>query len=291
MSDTGFKAYCEKPAVQHFVVENAMKLMISGKGGAGKSTIAALLAKQCAHIGNRVIVVDADVSAVLGPHRFLGIDIPQDLIGYFDGAKAVRERLKALRQTEGSSSTPLLGTWLYDTIPEGYRSIRNSIQLVAIGKLRDTTVSCKSPWMSLARQFILGMTLTEKDRMIVDAGAGIDHFGRGIDSVCDANLMVVDPSHESIRLAERALEMADSLNVPLYFVLNRTNARTSQILRKVLADTQRIIGEFAQDPVLLCAGLEGKELPDEYLAAAEVLENLTAFMKPPEPVCASASTV
>jgi CO dehydrogenase maturation factor len=268
-----------------------MKLMISGKGGAGKSTVAALLAKQCAHMGQRVVVVDADVSTVLGPHRLLGIDIPQDLIGYFDGAKAVRERLKVLRQTEGSSNTPLLGTWTYDTIPDGYRSIRNSIQLVAVGKLRDTTVSCKSPWMSLARQFIFGLILTEKDRMILDAGAGIDHFGRGIDSVCDANLMVVDPSHESIRLAERALEMADSLNVPLCFVLNRTNTRTSHILRKALADTRRIIGEFAQDPALLRAGLEGRELPDEHAAAAEVWENLTTLMKSQEPARATSSTV
>ena len=256
-----------------------MKLMISGKGGAGKSTIASLLAKQYAHMGKRVVVVDADVSTVLGPHRLLGIDIPRDLIGYFDGAKAVRERLKALRKEENPpEDKPLLGAWTYETIPERYHSVKNGIQLIVIGKLRDTTVSCKSPWMGLARQFILGITLSKDDRVIVDAEAGIEHFGRGIDAVCDVTLMVVDPSHESIRLAERAMNMADSVKIPLYFILNKTNENTSKLLRKTLGDEKKIIGEFFQDSKLLIAGLEGKELPDEYTAAGEVLKNLENMM-------------
>jgi CO dehydrogenase maturation factor len=257
-----------------------MKLMISGKGGSGKSTIAALLAKQYAHMGKRIVVVDADVSTVLGPHRLLGTDIPRDLIGYFNGAKAVRERLKARRQEENfPEDKPLFGGWTYETIPERYYSARNGIQLVVIGKLRDATVSCKSPWMGLAKQFILGITPSEDDRVIIDAEAGIEHFGRGIDTVCDVNLMVVDPSHESIRLAERALEMADSVKIPLFFILNKTNEHTSGLLRRTLGDEKKIMGEFVQEPELLLAGLEGRELPDKHAAAGEVLKYLETMMR------------
>ena len=270
---------------------NAMKLMISGKGGSGKSTVAAILAKQYARMGKRVVVLDADVSTVLGPHRLLGIGFPKDLIGHFDGPKAVKEKLKQLRQTAESPDTPPLGAWTYETIPEQYRSLKSNITFVAVGKFRDATVSCKSPWMSLVRQFILGMTLAENDQLIIDAGAGIDHFGKGIDSACDANLMVVDPSHESIRLAERAMEMADSLQVPLYFLLNKTSPHISQLLWKVLGDKDRIIGEFPLGPELLRAGLEGKELPDDYPAAVKVLDNLAAERKLPEPPIAAAAPI
>lgn len=256
-----------------------MKLMICGKGGAGKSTIAALLAKQYVHDGKRVVVVDTDVSSVLGPHRLLGTDAPPDLIGYFNGAKAVKETIKTREKDEPSPATPVLGTWTFDTLPEKYCSIQNGMQLVTIGKIRDTTTGCKSPWTGLARQFILGLTPGENDRVIVDAEAGIEHFGRGIDAACDAVLVVVDPSHESIRLAERASGMADVVNVPLYFVLNKTNANTSLFLRKIIPDKNRIIGEFFQDPELLRAGLEGRALPDNYPAASAVLETIESYQK------------
>jgi len=257
-----------------------MKLMISGKGGSGKSTITALLAKQYVHDGKRVVVVDTDVSTVLGPHRLLGTDIPQDMIGYFNGEQALRARLKVIKQAAIPPDTPTLGTWTYDSIPKEYSSIKNGIQLVTIGKLRDTTVACKSPWMALSRQFILGMTLSEHDRVVVDAEAGIEHFGRGIDSVCDANLMVIDPSHESIRLAERASAMADSVDIPLFFVLNKTNTNTSRFLRKIIADNSRIIGEVPHDPEILRAGFTGQALPEGYPAARAILETLTARQGP-----------
>lgn len=251
-----------------------MKLMISGKGGSGKSTVAALLAQQYAGTKKQVVVVDADVSTVLGPHCLLGMAVPPDLIGYFNGEKAVREKLKALRQTDIPQDTPILGTWTYDTLPAGYYSVKDGIRLVTIGKLRDASISCKSPWMGLARQFILGLSLSENDRLVVDAEAGIGHFGRGIDSVCDANLMVVDPTYESIQLAQRASEMAVSVQVPLYFVLNKTTAHTSLTLRQVLTDKNRIIGEIPHDPVLLGAGLAGRALPDRYLPAAAIIKEL-----------------
>ncbi|WP_292368053.1 P-loop NTPase [Methanoregula sp. UBA64] len=258
-----------------------MKLMISGKGGSGKSTVAALLAKNYAKDKKRVVVVDADVSTVLGPHRLLGTDIPDDLIGYFNGENVVREKLKALRHAGRPENVPNLGTWTYDTIPAGYGSVKNGIQLVTIGKLRDTTVSCKSPWMGLARQFILGMQLTENERLIVDTEAGIEHFGRGIDSVCDANLMVVDPTYESSQLAERAAEMAGNVKIPLYFVLNKTNENTSRTIRHVITDKSRIIGEIPQDPVLLGAGLGGRALPENYPLTGAVIKTLEEKVRGP----------
>jgi CO dehydrogenase maturation factor len=254
-----------------------MKLMVCGKGGCGKSTVAALLAKQYAYTGKRVVVVDAEVSTVLGPHRLLGTGVPPDLIGYFNGEQSVRAKMKSLRQTDEPPDTPLLGTWTYESIPQDFCSEKDGIKLVTIGKIRDTSVACKSPWMALARQFILGLSLAKNDRAIVDAEAGIEHFGRGIDAACDVILMVVDPSHESVRLAERVSGMADSVNVPLYYVLNKTHTNTSLFLRKVIPAKNRILGEFPHDPEILRAGTEGRALPGGYPAAAAVLDNLASL--------------
>jgi CO dehydrogenase maturation factor len=258
-----------------------MKLMVCGKGGSGKSTVAAFLARQYAAEGKRVIVVDAEVSTVLGPHRLLGTGVPPDLIGYFNGEKSVREKMKSLRQAAVLPDMPLLGAWTYDSIPKEFCAEKDRVKLVTVGKIRDTTVACKSPWMALARQFILGLDLDPNDRVIVDAEAGIEHFGRGIDAACDVVLMVVDPSHESILLAQRASGMAEAVNVPLYFVLNKTNANTSLFLRRIIPAGNRIVGEFPHDLEILRAGFEGRALPGGNPAAAAILETLAVMQGSP----------
>ncbi|MHC4695062.1 MAG: nucleotide-binding protein, partial [Planctomycetota bacterium] len=43
-----------------------MKLAISGKGGVGKTTFAALLSRSLSEAGKRVLAIDADPDANLG---------------------------------------------------------------------------------------------------------------------------------------------------------------------------------------------------------------------------------
>jgi len=251
-----------------------MKLLICGKGGSGKSTITALIARQYAAEGKRVIVVDTDVSNT-GLHRILGTGVPPDLSGYFGGRKCMMDIMKTSREENLPQDKPLLGTWTYDSLPKNYSSIKDNIQLVTIGKLRDTSEGCTCPISALARQFILGLILTENDRVIVDTEAGIEHFGRGIDTLCDASIMVVEPSYESMCMVEKISEMAASVEVPLFFILNKTDAETSPALREKIPDKNRIIGEFYLDPTLTEAGLEGRTFPSGYAAAAAVIENVT----------------
>jgi len=55
-----------------------MKLIVCGKGGSGKSVISALLAKDLAKRGYKVLVIDNDESN-FGLHHLLGMEIPEDL--------------------------------------------------------------------------------------------------------------------------------------------------------------------------------------------------------------------
>ena len=52
-----------------------MKLILCGKGGCGKSTVSALLARACEQRGMNVLVVDADESN-FGLHKQLGLPLP-----------------------------------------------------------------------------------------------------------------------------------------------------------------------------------------------------------------------
>ena len=77
-----------------------MKILICGKGGCGKSTTVALLAKEMAVRKIKVLVIDSDESNI-GLHSRLGMQKPEDFMNYFGGKKVLFEKW-ALRQDRAS---------------------------------------------------------------------------------------------------------------------------------------------------------------------------------------------
>lgn len=271
-----------------------MKVIICGKGGSGKSTITALLARHYASEGRRVLVVDTDMSNV-GLHRILGTGAPPDLTGHF-GGKGGRRRDnpqmphpsqlpgQAPVRRSGPPPPPAPGTWTYDKIPEGYSAEKDGIKLVSIGKITDAYQFGKGYWTGMARRFLGGLALEGSDIALIDAEAGVEHLDRGLAKECELVLMVAEPSLASIDMALTVSLMLEQEGVPLYFVLNKTDAETSSIVRNSLAtSSDRIIGEFPKAPVILEAGLEGRAFPAGYPAAAALaqrMEQLRAMATP-----------
>jgi CO dehydrogenase maturation factor len=249
-----------------------MKLVVCGKGGCGKSTIVALLAQQYAQSGKRVLVVDTDESNA-GLHRLLGTEAPKDLMDFVGGKKNMMAAFREAR--ENNTPSPIENTKTIDSIPAEFISGNDGIRLVAIGKIHQAGEGCACPMGALAKQFLAGLELSANDMVIIDTEAGIEHFGRGIDKVCNAILMVIDPSYESLNLAKMVADMAATIGVPLYYVLNKTDSMTGQTLRNTIQDKSRIIGEFSQDSTILAAGLEGRQMPVDYPAVTEVMKTLS----------------
>ncbi|WP_048151424.1 ATP-binding protein [Methanolacinia paynteri] len=246
-----------------------MKAIICGKGGSGKSTITTLLARYYSENGHRVLVVDTDESNA-SLNRILGMESPKDLMGYFGGKKGMMEGFRKAR--EGGEPPKL--NWTFDDIPKDYISQKDSIGLVAIGKIHEAGEGCACPMGILSKRFISELKLSDKDIVIVDTEAGIEHFGRGIDQMCDAILMIIDPSYESLHLSKEVARMAEKIDVPVYYILNKIDQETSSYLRNSIDNKEAIIAEFSNDPSLLVSGLEGKELPGDYPGIFEITEKI-----------------
>ena len=180
-----------------------MKIMICGKGGSGKSTVTALLAKEYARQGKRVLVIDCDESNY-GLHQQLGLELPRDLTDYVGG----KQKIMMLSANGPMNMPPLFaGPMTIDDIPGEYITAKDNIFLLSPGKIEDANEGCACAFNIVMAQFLMFLQLKENDVVLMDMEAGIEHLGRGTGNSTDAVLMVVDPSYESLKLSEKIARM------------------------------------------------------------------------------------
>ncbi len=266
-----------------------MKIAVCGKGGSGKSTISALLAKEMAKTKN-VLVLDIDESNY-GLHSQLGMAAPKDLMGYFGGKKGFKEKQRASpKKTQflglaanGSTSKPAQQSRFFNKrgnfsdIPAESVEEKNGVKLMAVGKIHDFGEGCACPMGVLTREFLENLDLGKEDIVIVDTEAGTEHFGRGVDKDFDLILVVVDPSYESLRLSNKFHEFGAQCGCKVYFVLNKVEP---DIRDEMLAsvNSENIVAEIPEEREVFKASLKGKELNFE-LSEIKKLANFLEKIK------------
>lgn len=233
-----------------------MKISVCGKGGSGKSTIVTLLANGARDRGYRVLVVDSDESNS-GLYRMFGFDrAPVPLMELVGGKRSLKQKMnhpQVLAQAE---------IWLRD-IPSEHVLEKDGIRLVAIGKILQALEGCACPMGVLSREFLKKLRLKDKEITIVDMEAGVEHFGRGVETSIDSVLVVVEPSLESITLAERVNSLATGSGVSnTWAVLNKVSS--DGMASKLRGELSRrgigVIGAIHNQPEIFEACFEGHPL-------------------------------
>jgi CO dehydrogenase maturation factor len=244
-----------------------MKILICGKGGSGKSTTAALLATAIAEKGYKVLVIDSDESN-FGLHRQLGMGLPDDFMNYIGGKKAmIKKMMKSM--PKGKPLSIFDKTWRIEDVPEEYLSEKNGIKLLAIGKIHDFGEGCACPMGVLAKEMLENLEVSDKEVVIVDTDAGVEHFGRGVEQGCDIILMVVDPSYESLMLSVKIEELAVGVKKPVYFVLNKVDDESKDVMLESV-DQNKVVGMIPANTDIFRACLAGEEF-DVHLGEIEEL--------------------
>ncbi len=238
-----------------------MKIVVCGKGGSGKSTVAALLAAAMHKRGKRVLLVDADESNI-GLYRMLGLDMPEPLMDSLGGKKGFRDKTTASGIGLGSPSQLFPTALKLDGLPEGCIASSDGIRVMSVGKIHHFGEGCACPMGKLFRILFSSLQLEQNDLVIVDTAAGVEHFGRSLDGKCDHVLCVVDPSYESIMMAKRVGAFAEEAGLSVSVVLNRVTPEVDKDLNAALKGIA-VIGQIPDSRTIFLNNLKGNPLDQD----------------------------
>ena len=230
-----------------------MKISVCGKGGSGKSTIVTLLAGEALTRGYQVLVVDSDESNS-GLFRMLGFDQPPTPLMELVGGK------KSLQRKMGQPSVLAEASILIEHIPPPHLLRRDGLMLVSIGKILQSLEGCACPMGVLSREFLKKLALKADELVIVDMEAGVEHFGRGVETSIDSVLIVVEPPFESLEVAKKIHSLAAGIGIEnTWAVLNKMPSE--EIARKLEEELKKrginVIGCIHLDPEVFKSSLEG----------------------------------
>ncbi len=213
-----------------------MKIAISGKGGVGKTTLAACLARYYARKNYKVIAVDADPDANLA--SALGIDYKTALkiTPLIEMKELIEERTGAKPGGYGAffKLNPKV-----DDIPEKFGIDVDGVRLLVAGTIKAGGSGCYCPENVLLKSLFRHLVIRSEEIVILDMEAGIEHLGRGTCESMDALVIVVEPGLRSVQTAWAVRKMSQDLGIKTLFIV--VNKLRSDEEEKLIKDN---LGDF-----------------------------------------------
>ena len=210
-----------------------MKIAITGKGGVGKTTFAATLARLYADEGRQVLAADVDPDANLG--LALGFS-PEEL----DEIVPLTKMRNLIEERTGASSSNAfynLNPKVSD-IPDTYAKTCNGVKLLVLGTVDTANSGCVCPEHVMLKRIISHMVLRRDDVVILDMEAGLEHLGRGTTEGMDQFVVVVEPGARSVQTYRNVKRLATGLGVKqVRVVANKVrNEEDEEFIRSQIPD-------------------------------------------------------
>jgi len=219
-----------------------MKIAISGKGGVGKTTLSACLAKYYAQKNLKVIAVDADPDANLASALGLSQKEAAAIVPLVEMKALIEERTGAKSGEYGAyfKLNPKV-----DDIPQSFGVDVDGVRLLVAGTIKAGGSGCYCPENVLLKRLFKYLVLERDEIVILDMEAGIEHLGRGTCENMDMLIVVIEPGLRSVQTAYAVKKMAADLGIKSnYIVINKIrNDREKELLLENLKEFE-VLGEL-----------------------------------------------
>jgi CO dehydrogenase maturation factor len=179
-----------------------MRIALAGKGGAGKTTIAATMARVEARRGGLVVAVDGDSNPNLA--AALGIS------GGQTGTPAPLPASLVSRQLRG----PALTAPVEEVVDRYAVSAPDGVRLLLMGMPAHADEGCLCAAHATVSALLGDLAQRPDVLTVVDMEASPEHLSRGTTRHADALLLVAEPYYRSLETIRRLAALAAELPIP-----------------------------------------------------------------------------
>lgn len=179
-----------------------LRIALAGKGGAGKTTISATLARLEARRGARVVAIDGDSNPNLG--AALGLD--RSLLAVFESlpASLVSRRLDG----------PALRVSVEEVLARHAAIGPDGVALVSMGAPGHAAEGCMCSAHATVSALLSDLGREPDTVTVLDMEASPEHLSRGTTRSADVLLLVTEPYYRSLETTRRLAQLASELPIP-----------------------------------------------------------------------------
>ena len=249
-------------------MEHKAKIIaVSGKGGVGKTTLAAAMIRHLTENkpDSRILAIDADPA--VGLSTCLGVDVKLTLD---EIRKEIIDTVEEGRTKEAMELVEASRFRIFEALVEN-----DGYAFLAIGRPEAEGCYCR---INAYLKEVITMLSREFDYVIIDSEAGIEQINRRVLEKVTHLLLVSDQSRKGIQVAGTIKQVADELVMydRIGAVINR--ATNPELNKYITIPGVEILAYIGQDEYHAANDIQGKtvfDLPPEsevYRGTKEILE-------------------
>lgn len=221
------------------------RVVVTGKGGVGKTTTSAILSHLFAKDGYRVLAVDEDPQMNL-PYA-IGIDDKT--------VKKIVPLSRNLDYIEAKTGARPGTSWglflnltpdITDVVDKFGIKAADNINILVMGTVVQAATGCLCPENALLDAVMRYISLRKKEMIIMNTQAGVEHFGRALAKGFKHCVVVTDYTFNAMDVAKHTAKLAKQIGIPnIYLLVNKIRKEQDmQKAKKHLQDNTDIFKEI-----------------------------------------------